>query len=213
MKKAQAEVVTYIMLTLIIVIVSTTAFFWAKGLLDKNIDVSEMQQVEIQMKELAKAIKEVANDRGQRSVDFDIKEGWLFLEDNRTVTYLAYLKLPDDFSVLKNNSVMLDGNNSDWGPCLNMSGTGTVESFGRLGYDEPYCLKESGSLKIELKFPILNNTLDATGKCYVIQLDSGTNTKVGRGSHSVLLTFMNTTTTTTTGCPGMIRQFVKMEME
>ncbi|MEM5826001.1 MAG: hypothetical protein QXM64_01275 [Candidatus Aenigmatarchaeota archaeon] len=70
--KAQQEIITYILITAILIIVISYAYIWGVGIIEKNRDVSNLQRIEDIMKELNNKIKSVANVGGRESVKIDI---------------------------------------------------------------------------------------------------------------------------------------------
>lgn len=70
--KAQQEVITYILITAILIIVVSSAYIWGFGIVEKNKDISNLQRTEALMRELNNKIKSVANAGGRESVRIDI---------------------------------------------------------------------------------------------------------------------------------------------
>ncbi|MBU5678786.1 MAG: hypothetical protein QXJ96_01325 [Candidatus Aenigmatarchaeota archaeon] len=70
--KAQQEIITYILITAILIIVVSSAYIWGIGIIEKNRDVANLQNIEAFMKELNNKIKSVANTGGRESVKIDI---------------------------------------------------------------------------------------------------------------------------------------------
>lgn len=203
--KAQAEIVGFILLTLIVLAVVSISFFWAKPKIDQINNINEISRVENRMIALHNAIKDVANEQSQRTVSFEIKKGSLYSDGNRTIVYSAYMDLPEKFisdrKMLAGNASLQD---SSQGPCLNTS------IYGRLGKDDPGCLTEKGTIEIELKYINMNDT--SANKCYGIWLDAGENVMAGPGEHTVLITFKETNTTTIGSCDDSTRQVVTVDM-
>ncbi len=182
-KRAQVNVVGFTLVTLIIIIVVSISFIWGRDLIEKSTNVNELSRVETRMVELHTAIKEVANERSQRSVSFEIKDGWLFTPNNNTIRFESFAVLPTPQRFNKNRVVA--GNYSENGACLNAS-----TSLGRLGYDDPGCLIQKGGAIFELEYIVLNDTI--SNECFGILLEPKNNVAASKGSHRVLLTFNNT---------------------
>ncbi len=201
MRKAQAEVVGFVLLTLIVIAIVSISFFWAKPQIDKINNVAEVKRIENRMLALNNAIRDVANEKSQRTVPFDIKKGQLYLANDRTITYSAYMDLPDQ---LVSSERVLAGNKNESGPCMDST------LFGTLGTDEAGCLIEKGSIELELKYINLNDT--ANNECHGIFLTPGDNAMVGSGSHTVLLTFKETNTSAIGSCTTSYRQIITVDM-
>lgn len=195
-KKAQSEVIGFILLTLIVIAAVSMTFFWAKPQIDKINNANEVSRVENRMIALHSAINEVANHKTQRTVSFEIKKGQLYLQ-NQSIIYSAYMDLPE--SMISSRKI-LKGNKSDTGPCVNYS------VYGRVGYDDSGCLIEKGSIELELKYIVLNDTSE--NKCYGIMLDAGDNAAAAGGSHDILLTYKETNTTNYDACSSTSRPVV-----
>ncbi|MEM7816410.1 MAG: hypothetical protein QXZ20_00690 [Candidatus Aenigmatarchaeota archaeon] len=81
--KAQQEIITYILITAILIIVVSSAYIWGIGIIEKNRDVANLQRIEALMKDLNNKIKNVANVGGRESVKIDIPT---FNFDNGAIT-------------------------------------------------------------------------------------------------------------------------------
>jgi len=201
MKKGQSDVVGFVIITLIILIVVSGTFFWARGMIETNNDFNDVTRMENRMREINKAIEEVANEQGQRSINLDLNEGWLFIEDNSTLTYSADLELP--YAKHGSDSVLI-GNGSSEGPCLSTS-------YGILGTDNIGCLIENGEVNIKLKYIILNET--SSNNCYNIVLESGGTAAARKGTHNLLIKYDRTETNSATGCTQLITKVINIDME
>lgn len=171
-------------ITLIIITVISGTFFWAKDLLDDSKQFNEISRIENRMIELDKAIREVANEQSQRSVKFEIDEGYLFIKDNHTITFQLGQNPPD---ALISPGVAILGNSSTDGPCFDYSVKGI------LGADRSSCIIEKGR-EVSINYIILNETV--TDDCYAVQFESGGTSAATKGIHDILLTYSHTNTTT-----------------
>lgn len=70
--KAQQEVITYILITAILIIVVSSAYIWGSLIIEKNRDISQLQKIESLMKNLNNKIKSIANTGGRDSIIIDI---------------------------------------------------------------------------------------------------------------------------------------------
>jgi hypothetical protein len=183
-KKGQTNITGFLIITLIIIVVVSGTFFWAKEFLDDSNQINEISRIENRMIELDKAIREVANEQSQRSVNFDIDDGYLFIENNHTITFTFERNPPGSF-ISKGTAIL--GNASINGSCFNYTVLGT------LGEERSSCLMKKGR-DISVNYIMLNDTL--TNKCYSVQFEPNGNAAAGKGSHKVLLTYSHTNTTT-----------------
>lgn len=200
-RKGQSDVVSFLIITLIILVVVSGTFFWAKSMVERNNNYNDVTRMENRMREINEGIIDVANEQGQRSIDVEIKSGNIFLESNTTLTYSTDLDLPE--AKFSGNSVII-GNNSATGPCLG-------SDYGMLGTDESGCMIESGALNIKLKYIILNET--STSNCYNILLESGGSAAIREGVHNILIKYVRTDVGTSTGCTQLITKVVSLDME
>jgi hypothetical protein len=183
-KKGQTSIAGFLIITLIILVVVSGTFFWAKEFIDDSNHINDMSRMENRMIELDKAIREVANEQSQRSVDFEIKEGYLFIENNHTITFTFERNPPPAF-ISKGTASL--GNASKDGPCFNYT------ILGNLGVDRSSCIVKKGR-DISVNYIMLNDS--TKDKCYSVQFESGGTAATGKGSHKVLLTYSHTNTTT-----------------
>ena len=183
-KKGQSSVIGFLLITLIVLVVVSGTFFWAKELLEDSNQFSEISRVENRILDLDKAIREVANEQSQRTVNFNIDNGYLFIENNHTITFRFGENPPDQ---LYGENIIIFGNASVDGPCLNYSLTG------KLGEDRSSCIIRNGR-DISINYLRLNET--STDDCYGVQFKSGGTASATKGSHNVLITYSHTNTTT-----------------
>jgi len=203
-KKAQASIVGFSLITLILLTTVSFSFIWGRNLIEKSSNVNDLARVENQLVKLHTAIKEVANERTQRTVNFDIVDGWLLVPDNNSIRYESFGDLPEAFRF--NDVRLIVGNTSSFGPCLNSS-----VDIGRLGFDDPGCLKQTRGGIYELDYIILNDTIE--NECFGILLDISGNVGATKGEHKVLLTFNDTREVSTSVCPTVIFSTVKINID
>ena len=182
-KTGQTNVVGFLIITLIILVVVSGTFFWAKGLLDETNQFNEISRMENRMIELDKAIREVVNEQSQRTVSLEIDEGYLFIEDNHTMTF-TFSKSPP--KSLDTGGVAVLGNASTDGPCFDYSVKGI------LGTDRSSCIVKKGN-QLSINYIMMNET--STDDCYSVQFESGGTAAAGKGLHEILLTYSHTNTT------------------
>ena len=183
-KKAQTNIIGFLMVTLIVLVVVSGTFFWAKNFLDEANHFNEISRIENRMIELDKAIREVVNEQSQRKVKFEIDEGYLFIDNNHTITF-SFARNPP--SSLDSSGVAILGNTSRSGPCFNYNITG------ELGTDRSSCIVKKGR-DISINYITLNDT--SSQNCYSVQFQSGGTAAAGSGIHDILLTYSHTNTTT-----------------
>lgn len=195
-RKAQVSVVGFTIITLIMLITVSVAFIWGRGLIERSSNFNDLTRVENQMVALHNAVKEVANERSQRTVPFVIKDGILIVPDNRTIRYETFADLPESVT-FNENRVIIGGVRENatepLGPCLNESA-----GAGNLGFDDPGCLIQKGGGIFEIGYIILNDTV--SGECFGIVLDPGGNVAATKGEHNILLTFNNTKSGSSPSC-------------
>ncbi len=191
-RKGQSTVIGFLAVTAIAIVIAGTTFFWAKPLLDKTIAQDEVLRIENRLLETHEMIKLVANSRSQASVNFDIGEGALFLDNiNNTIVFRMHTELPETYK----NVVLL--------------GNSTYE-VGTLGVDEPAYILEQGAYIAKLHYRVLKN--DVTGNCIGILLESGTQAAAGKGEHSIFLKWLRDNSTVVSGCTSTTLQVVQFEV-
>jgi len=203
-KKAQANVVGFTLVTLIIIIVVAISFTWGRGIIENSSNLNDIKRVENRMIELNSAIKEVANERSQRSVSFDINDGWILFPKNNTVRFESFAELPT--SMKFNERRVIVGNSSTNGPCIS-----TSTEVGRLGYDDAGCLIQKGGAIFELKYIILNDTI--ANECFGILLEPKENVGATKGNHNILLTFNNTHMGSTSNCSSIAYSVINVRID
>jgi hypothetical protein len=182
-KKGQSNVIGFLIIALIILVVVSGTFFWAKDLLDTSKQYNEAGRIENRMIEFDKAIREVANEQSQRTINFEIEEGYLFIDNNHTITFTFGQNLPRSLDSI---GVAIFGNTSLTGPCFDYS------IRGKLGDDRSSCIIKKGR-EISINYIELNDTI--TDDCYAVQFESGGNAATGPGDHTILLTYSHTNIT------------------
>jgi len=200
-KKGQSDIVGFLVVTLIILAVVSTTFFWARPMLEQNNNFNDVTRTENRMIALHNAIKDVANEHGQRRIPFTINNGWLTVESNQTIRYHAFIDLPEP-KIGDTWRVMI-GNVSSSGPCQS-------SVLGDLGYDDVGCLRERGSIEMELNYIVLNDTSDGT--CYGILLDPK-NGAAAKGENSVLIIYNTSESGSYAGCSSVTWERVIIDIE
>jgi len=188
--RAQSTVIGFLAITVIAVIIAGTTFYWAKPLFDKTLAQDEVLRVENRMLETHAAITRAANTQSQTTVGFDVNEGMLMFSNN-SIIFKMQKELPNPYQ-----SVVMLGND-------------TYE-IGSLGADEPAYILEQGSYQIKLHYRILNDS--STNRCTGILLESGGQTAVGPGRHSIFVKWVRQNATTVTGCSSTTLQVVQVEI-
>lgn len=192
-RKGQSTVIGFLAVTAIAIVIAGTTFFWAKPLLDKTIAQDEVLRIENRLLETHDTIKMVANSQSQASVNFDVSEGLLFLDNiNNSIVFRMHTALPETYK-----NVFLIGNNSD--------------EVVVLGVDEPAYILEQGAYIATLHYRVLKN--DATGNCIGILLEPGAQVAAGKGEHSIFLKWLRDNSTVVAGCTSTTLQVVQFEIE
>jgi len=198
MKKGQSNVIGFMMIMLIVLVAVSGTFFWAKDMLEEAKQVNDISRVENRMIALDNAIKDVANEQSQRSINFKIDEGYLFIENNHTITYTSNKVLPKE---IDSSGVAIFGNTSSNSPCFDYS------VKGELGTDRSSCIIKKGR-DISINYIMLNDT--ATNDCYSVQFIAGSSGAAGKGNHNILVSYAYTNTTTE--CNTSYVQVVKIDI-
>ena len=183
MKKGQSNIIGFMMIMLIVLVAVSGTFFWAKDLLEESKQVNDISRVENRMIALDNAIRDVANEQSQRSLNFKIDGGYLFIEDNHTITYTSNKVLPKE---LESSGVAIFGNTSSDSSCFDYS------VVSELGSDRSSCIIKKGK-DISINYIMLNDTVD---DCYSVQFIAGSSGAAGNGNHNILVSYSHTNTTT-----------------
>ena len=187
MKQGQAQVVGFTLITLIMLSVTAVVFIWANPLIKNSKDVSDLNRIENRMILLDNAIIEVATQKSQRTVDFEIRSGNLLLESSNRLVYYTNINLPSS----SGEKIVIRGENkTEGGACLNISAKGII------GTDSSSCLILQGSAIYELYYPILNDSTN----CFAIRLKAGNNAGAGKGYHKIKLKYDHLNTSDDSGC-------------
>ncbi len=199
--KGQAQIVGFTMLTLIMLSVTAIVFFWANPLIERSNNINEISRIEANMRMLDNAIHEVATQQTQRSLNFDIEKGYLVLRNNSVTEFSSTVDLPGS----SGREIVIKGyNKTDGGSCLNKSKVGVV------GTDTASCITQTGAIVYKLYFPLLNDTTN--DECVGIKMSYGSNSAVGKGRHSILLTYDYLNTTAESSCPTVKKPTVKFDI-
>ena len=200
MKTGQAQIVGFTLATLIMLSVTAVVFIWANPLIQNSKDVNDLDRIENRMILLDSAIKEVATQKSQRTVDFEIKSGDLLMESGSKLVYYTNIDLPISSG---EKIVVRGGNKTAGGACLNTSTNGSI------GTDSSSCLILQGSAIYELYYPVLKDSVS----CYAIRLKAGNNAGVGKGKHNIKLKYDHTNTTAENGCGTITKPTVEIDIE
>jgi len=200
MKRGQAQIVGFTLITLIMLSVTAVVFIWANPLIQNSKDVNDLDRIENRMILLDNAIREVATQKSQRTLDFEIKSGDLLMESSSKLVYYTSIDLP----VSSGEKIVVRGTNKTvGGACLNTSTNGSI------GTDSSSCLILQGSAIYELYYPVLK---DSTG-CFAIRLKAGNNAGMGKGNHKIKLKYDHMNTTAENGCSTIIKPTVEIDIE
>ena len=184
MRKGQSTIVGFILVTAIAVVIVSISLLWAMPLLEKIRDQQEVDRIELKFLEIHEAVKKVASEQGSLSVDFNIPQGILTLNNvNNTIIYNGEFDLANPIirkAVFGN--VSLEEMRS-----FNISGPGT------LGIDEPAVLIEQGAIELFLHYRPLANSAN---ECFRIKLMPGNQPGAGIGRHTIILTWKGENATT-----------------
>ena len=189
-RRAQSNVVGFILVVMIVLVTAGATYFWAFPLLQSSKDYSEIARVENKMFELHYAILAVAGQHTQKNIQFNLDKGTLALKNNLTINYRANMPLPEGVS---SGEVIL------LGETIHTNDTVTVEDIGILGRDEPASITKKGTIEFELTYRILNDT-DKSDQCYGIILSPKKNAAIGKGRHYIYIQWNNTETSNYLGC-------------
>jgi hypothetical protein len=201
MKRGQAQIVGFTLLTLIMLSVTAIVFIWANPLIERSNNVNEVMRIEGNMYLLDAAIREVATQKTQRSLSFDIDNGYLFVYNRSAISFTSNFDLPG----ASGTEIVIKGlNRTTGGACLNESRVGVV------GVDSPNCVTKQGAVVYKIFYPLLNDTVN--NECVAIRLEFGRNVGVGKGDHDILLTYDHLNTTAEASCPTVKKPTVKIDI-
>lgn len=191
--RGQSQVVGFTLITLIMLALTAIVFIWANPLIQNSKDVNDLDRIENRLILLDNAIREVAIQKSQRTIDFEISSGSLMMENSSTLVYFTNVDLPftSGEKIVVRGSIP-DDDNTSAGHCLNESTNGTI------GIDSSSCLLLQGSAIYELYYPVLN---DSNNKCFAIRL-TGSDTGAGKGKHKIKLKYDHLNDSAENGCAG-----------
>ena len=191
--RGQSQVVGFTLITLIMLALTAIVFIWANPLIQNSKDVNDLDRIENRLILLDNAIREVAIQKSQRTIDFEISSGSLMMENSSTLVYFTNIDLPfkSGEKIVVRGSIP-DDDNTSAGHCLNESTNGTI------GIDSSSCLLLQGSAIYELYYPVLN---DSNNKCFAIRL-TGSDTGAGKGKHKIKLKYDHLNDSAENGCAG-----------
>ncbi len=171
-RRSQSNIVSWLLLTAISLTLIAGIYFWAWPNLQKAQNMDEVFRLENRMLELHTAIKKAANEQTQMAVPFYIKKGTLWLDENNSIRYTGHFKLdrPYPKRVIFGNSTGL----------------------GSLGRDEPGFLEEWGAIEFRLHYIFMLEP--GTNQEYIIKLERGDQTTIGRGDHYVFVKWIGENT-------------------
>ena len=199
MKRGQAQVVGFTLVTLIMLSITAVVFIWASPLIQNSKDVNDLDRIENRMILLDNAIREVATQKSQKTVDFEIKSGDILMESSSKLVYYTNIDLP----ISSGEKIAVRGENkTSGGACLNTSTNGSI------GTDSSSCLLLQGSAIYELYYPVLN---DSSG-CFAIRLKAGNNAGASTGKHQIKLKYDHLNTTAENGCSTITKPTVEIDI-
>jgi len=189
--RGQSQVVGFTLITLIMLALTAIVFIWANPLIQNSKDINDLDRIENRLILLDNAIKEVAIQKSQRTIDFEITSGSLMMENSSNLVYFTNIDLPfaSGEKIVVRGSIPTN-ENSTAGHCLNKSANGVI------GTDSSSCLLLQGSAIYELYYPVLN---DSGGNCFAIRL-TGDDTGAGKGKHKIKLKYDHLNSSSETGC-------------
>jgi len=197
MTRGQAQIVGFTLVTLIMLSITAVVFIWANPLIQNSKDVNDLDRIENKMILLDNAIREVATQKSQKTIDFEIKSGDLLMESSSKLVYYTNIDLP----ISSGEKIVVRGynnyNNSE-GPCLNATRNGSI------GTDSSSCLLLQGSAIYELYYPVLN---DSDSNCFAIRLKAGNNAGASKGKHKIKLRYDHLNTSVENGCADISKNF------
>lgn len=89
-KKAVSELISFILITLVVAIVSSVAYVFASGILERNVAKLDEDQMESNLRRFAKEISGIQNfDGASTSLTFSFNSGLVLITDNQ----IAYQSL------------------------------------------------------------------------------------------------------------------------
>ena len=191
--RGQSQVVGFTLITLIMLALTAIVFIWANPLIQNSKDVNDLDRIENRLILLDNAIREVAIQKSQRTIDFEISSGSLMMENSSTLVYFTNIDLPfkSGEKIVVRGSIP-DDDNTSAGHCLDESTNGTI------GIDSSSCLLLQGSAIYELYYPVLN---DSNSNCFAIRL-TGSDTGAGKGKHKIKLKYDHLNDSAENGCAG-----------
>ncbi|RZD31501.1 MAG: hypothetical protein CXT77_02235 [uncultured DHVE6 group euryarchaeote] len=92
MKRGQAQIVGFTILTLIMLSVTAIVFIWSNPLIERSNNFNEVTRIEGNIYLLDNAIREVATQKTQRSLSFDIDNGFPIAHQFHSPVILIYLE-------------------------------------------------------------------------------------------------------------------------
>jgi len=85
-KKGFAEITSFALLTLVVIIAATTAYTFSKSILEKNIIDQDKKNMEIQLKKLSQKLDSISNFQDSTtSMDISFNKGKLMFKDNQVL--------------------------------------------------------------------------------------------------------------------------------
>ena len=161
----------------------------------------QIQVFESSLRMLDDAVREVAVQKTQRSLEFEITSGWLLVSNSSRIIYTSFIDIPQ----ASGEKVVIRGNNrTAGGVCLNRSRIGVV------GKDSSSCIYKQGSVNYELVYPLLNDTVNS--ECVAIRVVGGNNQGAGKGRHDILVTYDHLNESVEGGCGVVKKPTVKLEI-
>ena len=103
--RGQSQVVGFTLITLIMLALTAIVFIWANPLIQNSKDVNDLDRIENRLILLDNAIKEVAIQKSQRTIDFEITSGSLMMENSSTLVYFTNV----DYSTPNEPSIAIEG--------------------------------------------------------------------------------------------------------
>lgn len=185
--KGQSQVLTAVLLGGILVAGMSAAYVWGLPILQKNQDVNNAERSLADMKELSRAVSDVAAGSGSRTVEVNLADGALNVDtDDEMITYRT---LTQGAYVSTRIWVPLNENDIQG---VNRTTGQPSDGYGIRGVDEPALLvgkaEQSSSAFTSIYRIVMRPLLESnTGQTYQVDLVQDGNLQASSGQHTVVL--------------------------
>lgn len=194
-KKGQSQLVTAVLLTGILIVLVSAAYFWGIPLIEKQQDTVRMNNMERFMNDMNEKVQRVASSGGRERIDNVEVPGELRLRDNElndevTVTFETRGQI-----IATDSTIYLTGSNRTVVPITEEAGVITAFSE-----------RTGGRYRIEMTLGY--REVVSGGTSNLINLRTGGRNVVGEGTHDVIITHDGTRTIRGGGSEGRDLQVV-----